>query len=527
VTPLSKSRLQSHRQCPKRLWLEVNGPDLNEDSAATKASYAAGNRLGEVARGIFDAQGNGQTFDVMADGVASVIEQTQSAIAATGNTLATRTPLFEAGFEAAGARAFVDALLPVRGPPELSPRWAIVEVKSATMVKDVYLDDAAIQYFAATEAGLDLDCIAIAHVNNEWVYAGDGCYDGLLTTVDVTQEIQGAVLDLPRWIKAAQATLKQSEAPVMVTGAQCSDPYPCGFFSHCQSTEPVAEYPVRWLPRVQTKALRAHLAQPHVMDMRDVPDALLNPIQQRVKSASLSGRAYFDRAGAAKALAQYAGPHYFLDFETIADVVPRWKGTRPYQQIPFQFSLHRLTGEGKLEHAAFLDVTGNDPRLPLARALVEACGQHRIGEAVVFAYNAPFEAARIRELAEHVAGDIRLSKALLAINARLVDLAPITREHFYHPAQQGSWSLKAVLPALLPHLSYDELDGIKSGLDAQLAYAEAADKQTAVSRIHELQDQLAKYCELDTLALVELWRVLSAPNALRTNCATLLRTPRQ
>jgi Domain of unknown function(DUF2779) len=507
MTPLSKSRLLAHRQCPKRLWLQVNEPELLADSSSTQASYAAGNRLGAIAQQLFDPNDIGQTFDVVADGIHAVMAQTQEAIAATGSVLKHRPPLFEAGFEAAGARAFVDVLLPVKGPKSLPPRWAMVEVKSAASVKDVYLEDAAIQYFAATQAGLDVDSIAIAHVDSTWVYQGDGCYDGLLKSVDVTQGIEELVSSLSDWIKDAQATLKRRKAPAIATGAQCSSPYPCGFLAHCRSTEPAIAHPVQWLPRVQTNALRDHLAQPKMKEMRDVPDALLNEQQLRVKKATLSGRAWMDAKGVALALTAHSSACYFLDFETIGDAVPLWAGTRAFEQIPFQFSLHHVGPRGGVKHEAFLDTSGNDPRLALAKALVKACGT----EGAVFAYNASFEGLRLAALAEHLASHSKLAKALLAIKARLVDLAPIVRDHYYHPKQQGSWSLKAVLPALLPHLSYAALDGVQNGTDAQAAYREAVDPATPIARANALRQQMLAYCKLDTLALVEVWRKLSAP----------------
>lgn len=504
---LSKSRILAHRQCPKRLWLQVNEPELLADSSSTQASYAAGNQLGAIAQQLFDPNAIGQTFDVLADGVQAVMAQTQEAIAETGSELKYRSPLFEAGFEAAGARAFVDVLLPVLGPAEFPPRWAIVEVKSATSVKDVYLEDAAIQYFAATQAGLELDSISIAHVDNAWVYQGDNCYDGLLTTVDVTQEIQELVVCVPQWIKKAQTVLKRRKPPAVSTGGHCSSPYPCGFLAHCQSTEPAITHPAQWLPRVQTKALREHLAQPKVKEMGDVPDALLNVQQLRVKKVTLNGRAWLNAKGAALALAEHSAPCYFLDFETIGDVVPRWAGTRAFEQIPFQFSLHHVGPRGGVKHEAFLDTSGNDPRLALAKALVNACA----AEGAVFAYNAGFEGRCIAALAEQLASHRKLAKALLAIKTRLVDLEPIVRLHYYHPKQQGSWSLKAVLPALLPHLSYTSLDCVQNGMEAQAAYMEAIDPATTIARTNELRQQMLAYCKLDTLALVEVWRKLSAP----------------
>ena len=307
----------------------------------------------------------------------------------------------------------------------------------------------------------------------------------------------------------AQAVLRKRAAPARKTGAHCTDPYPCGFLAHCQSTEPTVEHPVQWLPRVSTKALREHLQKPQVRSMQDVPDDLLNESQLRVKQATQTGRAFVDKKGLSKALVAHGKPCFFLDFETIGDVVPRWAGTRAYQAVPFQFSLHRAGQRGGVSHTGFLDTSGGDPRLPLAKAMVAACGT----SGAVFVYNAGFEARCLRLLADFALGEARkprLARALLAIRERLVDLHPLMREYYYHPSQQGSWSLKAIVPALLPKLSYDKLGGVQNGGDAQAAYLEAIDFGTNVARKEELRQQLIRYCTLDTLALSEIWQKFSA-----------------
>ncbi len=236
--------------------------------------------------------------------------------------------------------------------------------------------------------------------------------------------------------------------------------------------------------------------------MRDVPDDYLNDVQRRVKSHTLSGQPYFDSQGAAAELAQHALPAYFLDFETIQFAVPIWKGTRPYSQIPFQFSLHRLSESGELQHRDFLDLSGEDPSLAFAEALIAACDQ----SGPVYVYNAGFETARVKELAVRFPN---LKTALHAINARVVDLLPIARRHFYHPSQQGSWSIKAVLPAIADDLRYDTLSGVQDGTMAMSAYLEAIKASCTGERNIQIRGQLLNYCRLDTLALVRVWQHFS------------------
>ena len=490
---LSKSKLLAFRQCPKRLWLEIHAPQLREDSGATLANYATGHQVGDIARQIYDPAQHGQLIDPQVEGFDEAFARTQTLLRA-------RQPIFEAGFRAEGALAFADVLLPA------GKQWRMVEVKSSTSVKDYHRDDAAVQAFVARACSVPLYSIALAHIDNQWIYPGGGDYQGLLVEVDLTDEAFARTDEVRGWIADAQAVVARKKAPRTATGAQCSDPYECGFLAHCQSQEPQAEHPVHWLPR-RGSALKAHIETRGTRELRDLPDDLLNPTQQRVKAATLSGQAFFDQNAAAQALAGHKLPGFFLDFETIQFGVPIWQGTRPYQQMPFQFSVHRLGRTGRVAHQAFLDLTGGNPSLPFAQALLAACGER----GPVFVYNAAFEQTRIRELAER---HPRLAPALHAINDRIVDLLPVARQHYYHPSQQGSWSIKAVLPALCPDLRYDNLDGVQDGGAAQQAYLEAIAPATSAARKAELERQLLAYCRLDTWAMVRLWAAFTG-NAVR------------
>ena len=490
---LSKSKLLAFRQCPKRLWLEIHSPQLREDSGATLANYATGHQVGDVAQQIYDPQLRGQLINPQVEGFDEAFARTQA-------LLRSSQPIFEAGFRAEGALAFADVLLPA------GKGWRMVEVKSSTSMKDYHRDDAAVQAFVARACSVPLYSIALAHIDNQWIYPGGGDYQGLLVEVDLTDEAFARTDEVRGWIADAQAVVARKKAPRTATGAQCSDPYECGFLAHCQSQEPQAEHPVHWLPR-RGSALKAHIETRGTRELRDLPDDLLNPTQQRVKAATLSGQAFFDQNAAAQALAGHKLPGFFLDFETIQFGVPIWQGTRPYQQMPFQFSVHRLGRTGRVAHQAFLDLTGGNPSLPFAQALLAACGER----GPVFVYNAAFEQTRIRELAER---HPRLAPALHAINDRIVDLLPVARQHYYHPSQQGSWSIKAVLPALCPDLRYDNLDGVQDGGAAQQAYLEAIAPATSAARKAELERQLLAYCRLDTWAMVRLWAAFTG-NAVR------------
>jgi len=494
----SKSKLLALRQCPKRLWLEVHRPDLREDSAATEASFQVGHQVGDIAQRIYDPEDRGALIDVKREGFSRAFER-------SAELLNTTQPIFEAGFSAGGALAFADVMLPEQ--KDGKQVWHMVEVKSSTSVKDYHRDDVAVQAYVAQSAGVQLASIALAHIDSSWVYPGDEDYKGLLKENDLTAEAFARTEEVKGWIAQAQSIVAEPSEPVVATGGHCDTPFECGFYGYCSRDEPKPEYPVYWLPRFPAAKAR-ELAEQGVDDIRAVPDDMLNERQQRVKDHTLANTVFFDAAGAAADLAAHELPAYFLDFEAIQFAVPIWKGTRPYQQITFQFSLHTLDASGQLEQTAFLDLSGNNPSEPFAHALIAACG----AQGPVFVYNAGFEKARISELAERYP---HLSEPLLAINPRVVDLLPIARERYYHPSQQGSWSIKKVLPAVVPELRYDALDGVQDGGMAMGAFLECIRPDTSAARKAQIEQQLLAYCKLDTYAMVRLWQVFAGRTDLR------------
>ena len=492
---LSKSKILAFRQCPKRLWLEIHKPELRDDSGSETA-FAIGFQVGDVARKIHDPEGRGVTVDIgeLGHGAALALSAT---LLAEGDG-----PVFEAGVTIPGALAYADVMLPDRS--EGSLRWRMVEVKASTGVKDYQRDDLAVQVFIATSSGVPLASAALALIDNSFVYPGGGDYRGLLYEVDLTEECLSRADEVKGWIEGASVTAELDDEPQQTTGPHCGSPFECPYGAYCrgqQPGEPPVVYPLSSLPRLGGWRREA-IVNEGFRDLREVPDELLTGVQQRVRECSVTGVPYFDAPGAAADLADCGSPCCFLDFETIGFAVPVWKGTRPYQQIPFQFSVHRIGEDGGLGHVPFLDLTGNDPSCSAADDLVAACGDR----GPVFVYNAKFERRILRELAQRVPDR---AKALLAITDRIVDLEPIARRRYYHPGQHGSWSLKAVLPALCPDLSYGDLDGVKDGGMAQAAYQEAVAPAATPEDKHRLARQLLDYCHLDTLALVRMWEVFA------------------
>jgi hypothetical protein len=375
----------AYRQCPKRVWLEVHHPDLRVVTAASEKNFAIGHQVGAIAQQLYDPAGQGTVIEPFAEGI-------DAALSLTLTLLDTPQPIFEAGFAAEGAMAFADVLLPVQenAQAHTPTSWRMVEVKSSASVKATHREDVAVQAFVARAAGVPLTAIALAHIDNTWTYPGGGDYQGLFVEKDLTEEAFARGAEVQRWIEGAQSAVAQTTAPAVNIGPHCHDPYACGFYAHCQSQVPQAEHPIAWLPGTLKKDLVAHIANHGITELRDVPDHLLNAKQQRIKNVTLTNEAYFDQAGAARALAAHTLPAYFLDFETINSAVPIWPGTRPYEQIPFQFSVHRLSETGQLTEQAFIDLSGNDPSKAFAEALVAACHE----PIPIFVYSAGFERTR-------------------------------------------------------------------------------------------------------------------------------------
>jgi hypothetical protein len=484
---LSKSKILHARQCPKRLWLHTHRPELAIEDAAQRQRLADGTRFGDLAR---DLLGGGTLIEHQDD--------LDAAIAATQTTVAGARHgdrVFEAAFSHEGVLVRADALEHTR------TGWILTEVKSSAKVKPYQVEDVAVQAWVIEQAGLALREMRVGVVDNQFVYRTLGDYNGLLRTEPVDGAVKPLLAQVDTWVAEAR-TAMTGPMPDIRTGPHCEEPFTCPFIDFCQSQEPPdAEYPLSslYLGRRLVDALRAEGHR----DLREVPvERLKNPIQRRAVTAIRAGRAIIEDE-LPRQLAALPYPRYYLDFETIGFAVPRWLGTRPYQQIPFQFSCHIETAPGQVEHREFLDLSGESPIVPFVDALLAACSE--AGPIVV--YNQSFEATRIRELAEMLPDR---AESLLGLKERFFDLLPPIRNHYYHPDLHGSFSIKAVLPTVVPELRYDGLEGVQDGADAQAAYLEAIHPATTETHREQIRGQLSRYCGLDTEAMLRLATALQS-----------------
>lgn len=501
---LSKSKLLNFLQCPKRLWLEVHRPELARVTPATQARFDTGHRVGEIARALYD-NGSGVRIG-SSNNLSAALNQTQALLTTSsgqspliGGQASLPFPLageggvrvfFEATFEHAGVLVRTDIL-------EHAPdRTRLVEVKSAAEMKEEYVPDVAIQAWVLDGAGVRVNDIALAHINNQFTYRGNGNYSGLLSEEPIGDLARRMMAQVPGWLGAAQQVLAGPE-PRIAVGQHCRTPYECPFITYCW---PKTEYPLTALPRLGRK-LDEYVARGY-RDVRDVPqNEVTGETRLRVWRATVDNRPEIQSA-LREELRAIPYPRYYLDFETISFAIPIWPGTRPYQAIPYQWSIHVEKAPGAIEHLEYLDLSGELPARGVAQSLLKALGR----EGPIVTYS-DYECRCIRTLAELVP---MLADQLRALEPRLVDLLPIMQRNYYHPAMMGSWSIKSVLPAVVPELRYEDLGEVREGDAAERAYLEAISTTTSTLRKSEIEQSLRRYCAFDTQAMLRMVQVFEA-----------------
>ena len=477
---LSKSRLISAWQCPKRLHLEKHHPELAEVSAQTESNFAIGHLVGDISQQLY---GTPDSVEIAFDKrMGLMVTKTRELIEGGANF-----PIFEATFQFENVLVRADVMIPD------GEGWRVIEVKASTSVKDYHVLDCAIQDWVLRNSGIDVTSISLAHINNQFVYAGDGNYDGLLVEHDLTDEVrtlEPTVLDLV--VKARDAVT--GPMPDIAVGSRCTSPYACQFIDHCWPND--TEYPITGLGGGKAK-LGDYVALGY-RDIRDVPaENISAETQLRIHRVTCNGEPEI-LDGARQTFEALAFPRYYLDFETIGPAVPFWKGTRPYASVAVQWSCHIEEPKGQVTHKEFLDLSGEPPMRDLAEALIECLGD--TGPVLMWT---TYEEGVIRKLIELFPD---MSEPLQAIIDRLYDLHPVVKHNYYHPRMMGSWSIKAVMPAINPDMDYATLAGIKEGTGASEGFIEAISSDTTPERKAELDEQLRRYCKFDTEAMVEIVR---------------------
>ncbi len=474
---LSKSRVLAGLQCHKLLWWmvhEPSAPELQPD-AATQAVMDRGTRVGELARSQFP---DGVLIDLPHDAYSERFARTNEALQNGAPAV------YEASFQAAGVFTAVDIL------KREDRGFRLIEVKSTTSVKDHHIPDVAVQAHVLRQNGLDIVGTELMHLNRDCAYPD---LSNLFVRSDVTEAANAVGEDVPRWV-ADQLEMLQGAVPDVAIGPHCETPYECPFMARCWTELP--PHHVSTLYRIGQRVLE--LDEQGYRTIHDLPeDVPLGLIADRQRRAVREGRMIVEPT-LAKALDVFVPPIAFIDFETLGLAIPVWNGCHPYDNVPVQFSCHVQKADGSVTHHEWLAEGPEDSRLALAQQLIKACE----GAKTVVAYNAGFERKCIEQMADALPA---LAAPLRNITTQLVDLLPIVRNHVYHPAFAGSFSLKKVLPALVPELSYDGLAIAEGGtasleLERLLLNGDGLEPDTK----KQIRRDLLGYCRQDTLALVKI-----------------------
>ncbi len=483
---ISKSKFCAGVQCLKRLYLLVHEPELAAKlDAASEAIMAQGRDVGLLARQIFPGG-----VEVHSEG------GFDQAIRTTRELIANREvpAIFEGTFEHNGVLVRVDVL-----HRRKDERWRLIEVKSTTEIKDHHLEDVAIQHRVVTRSGVDLAASCLAHVNREYVYEG-GAIDvhRFFKIRNLTRQVESLQPELTVQLRSEFRVLAMTEAPNIPAGRQCSDPFTCEFFDHCNP--PIPSDHILRLPRIHASTV-AKLVALGVQSIHDIPENY--PLSGRLRRACTSVQMvepwYSPEIG--KELSKLKYPLYFADFETVNPALPRFAGMRPYDQIPFQWSVHVQREPGAApEHLESLATDTSDPRPAFISALCNTLGDR--GSVIV--YHQQFESQRLADLASWLP---EFSERIRKIQCRLWDLLPIVRDHVYHPAFGGSYSLKSVLPALVPEMTYDGME-VADGQTAGLAWESLVAGEWSETERQRKRKVLLEYCCQDTLGMVKLVELL-------------------
>jgi hypothetical protein len=479
-TFISKSQFLKALQCPKSLYLYKYHPELIEEADESReAIFHCGQEVGVFARGLFpdgvEIFFDGQNFTAQ-------LEQTKKEIDKGVKIL------YEPAFSNDGLFIKADILR------KQNKGWELYEVKNSTKIKEdaFHFEDVAFQYHVLRENGLSVNKAHLVHINNQYERQGDIELNKLFTINDITKDVKGIQKQIKEQIKL-QRKILSGKMPKIDIGQYCSSPYDCEFQGHCW----------QHIPEESVFNLRGRGIKPFdfykkgKILLKDIPIHGLPSSGQLQLECALEKKSCINKGALQEFLDSLWYPLYFLDFETFMEPIPLFNVTRPYQHIPFQYSLHSMSKKGgKLTHYEYLAPPNIDPRKPLIEKLIKEIPKN----ACVVVYNMSFEKGVLNNLKVWFP---RYEKRIDNIIKNMRDLmVPFRKQHFYSWQMQGSYSIKAVLPTLVPELSYDSLEITEGGM-AMLEYKRMCDSNDP-SEIKAIRKALLEYCKLDTLGMLKI-----------------------
>jgi hypothetical protein len=489
---LTKSKITSGLQCVKKLWFDVNEPIKKELHI-----FYIGNRFGDFSRQHY---GSGLNLEGQFN-VESVLTQTEEALKDPNIKV-----IYEAAFLSDDVLIRADVLL------RKGNEWEMVEVKSSTSQKPEHIADASIQAYIIRSCGVKLSSIKIGHINKEFSYPGNGIYDNLLTEVDITAEVNDCQIKVKSWIDEFKLiATKGATEPIVAMGEHCTDPHDCPYQTRCSALLPQFDgVPVNIIPRIGNK-LAEEWAAKGVHDLRDLPgEVLKKPMQKMIQQAHTLNKPIVNSTLSAH-IKSLSWPRFFMDFETVQQGVPLMAHTKPYDALPFQWSVHQWKSpehDVKLEDGlGFLKFY--DPKMDreFLESLLNALGK----EGPIFVHNASFEESKLKTLFQRDSCS-DLKPAIEALMARIIDTRDLVRDDgYYSPKMNGSFSLKDIVKAIPTGVDYSSSDALTGGGEAQIVWFKCTDPNTPETEKAEWSRRLKNYCAQDTLAMYDLIRYLENP----------------
>ncbi|OGU58567.1 MAG: hypothetical protein A2V66_14935 [Ignavibacteria bacterium RBG_13_36_8] len=481
---LSKSSFLKGIQCEKHLYLYKYHPELQDQlTELQKAVFNRGHEVGKLARELFpngiDASPKTH-FDY-----SGALKLTDKLITDKENVI------YEAAFQSDDVLVASDIV--VRD----GEKWKIYEVKSSTSISEVYLLDAAVQYYVISKCGIEISDFSIIYINNGYVRKSELELDRFLKIESVLELIQKEQADIENEIQRLKKVLAGKKIPEIDIGEYCTHPYTCSFFGTCWKHVP--ENSVFEISGMHLFK-KFELYNAGIIKIDDVSDKMPLSRNQRLQVDTFkSGKTVINKGAIKEFSNTLSYPMYFLDFESFQPAVPLYDNSSPYQQIPFQYSLYfQETAGGELRHFEYLAEAGVDPRIGFINSLLKDIDEQ--GDIIV--YNQAYEIARLKELARDFP---EYSERLETVILRIKDIMiPFQKKYYYSPMMKGSYSIKNVLPALISELDYTNLS-ITDGVTASLAF-EKLQRETDMFRVNEIRNQLLEYCKLDTLAMVRIYQ---------------------
>ena len=478
---ITKSDYLKYLQCRKYLWLHKNEPDLGDKSKNRETIFEQGYLVEEYAQKLFK---NGHKVDAYPE---EAKEITKKLIAEGKETI----------FQAAAGTENLLAIADILQYNNDTSTWDIYEVKSTTKADEQHYSDLAFQKNVFGKSGINVGRTYLVHLNGNYIKQGEIDVEKLFEITELTEEVDNLQGIVEAHIPKIQKLLQEQEVPNIQILKQCGKPYKCPFIKHCWKALPT--YPVHKISRINIKKLQT-LLEAGINAVKDVPaDFELSDNQSAQVAVAKTNKAIVNTEAINARFEELTFPLYFLDYESFAPAIPIFEGAKSYQQVCFQYSLHTVQEDGSMTHTDYLSKDENNPIPALLKKM-----QNDIGPSgSVIVWHKSFEIGRNKEMAGMYP---EYSEFISDLNSRVFDLKEIfSHQHYVHPGFKGSCSIKKVLPVMVPELSYEALN-IQDGVDASLGWYKAVfDDEQGKEKVFE---DLLKYCELDTLAMVEIYKKL-------------------